>query len=379
MNLPVSRQVMYALAAPAAAVIFAVTLSSLVLIISGSNPVTAYGDMIESGTQLESIVDMFNRAVPLYLAGVAVAIGFKMNLFNIGVEGQYILAAFFGAAAGGAVDLPPFLHVVFIMVVSISVGAAWAGLAGLLKVHRGINEVISTIMLNFIAIGGLVAWLSVEWRDGDIATSSGTALIDDTGHMPNINWILEIFSRDIRAPRELSGMVFIAIAVGVLYHLFINRTRMGFDLRASGLNPLAARAGGVPPARMIMMAMLLGGAVAGLVGMVDILSKAHRYDVNFTQAIGFNGIAVALLGRNNPVGIAVGALLWAFMDTASSVLQITGSATPEIVDIMKGIILLTAVISYEAVGRIRRREEAAAAAAVLQKRSEDKSTEEAAA
>lgn len=365
MNMSLGRRIVLASAAPTVAVVLALALSSLVLIISGSNPITAYGEMLEHGSKLETIVDMLNRATPLYLSGIAVAIGFKMNLFNIGIEGQYILAAFFAAAAGGAVDLPPFIHVVFVLLVAMTVGALWSGLAGTLKVHRGINEVISTIMLNFIAIGGIVAALIVPWRDGDVATSSGTKVIADTGHMPNLNGVLEIFTREIGKGRELTGMLIIAIAVGVLYHLFISRTRMGFDLRASGYNPFAARASGVPPDRMIMVAMVGGGAIAGLVGMVDILSKAHRYDVNFTPQHGFNGIAVALLGRNHPGGIVVGALLWAFMDASSSVLQITGSATPEIVDIMKGIILITAVVSFETVTRIRQREETAAAAAEL--------------
>ncbi len=365
MNVSLSRRILLAAAAPTVAVVFAIAFSSLVLIISGSNPVDAYTEMLENGTRLETIVDMFNRATPLYLSGIAVAIGFKMNLFNIGIEGQYILAAFFAAAAGGAVDLPPVIHVIFILLVAMTVGALWSGLAGALKVHRGINEVISTIMLNFIAIGGIVAALIVPWRDGDVATSSGTKLIKESGQMPNINWLVEIFTRDIGKGRQLTGMLLIAVLVGVGYHLFISRTRMGFDLRASGYNPFAARAGGVPPDRMIMVAMVGGGAIAGLVGMVDVLSKSNRYDVNFTPGLGFNGIAVALLGRNHPGGIAIGALLWAFMDASSSVLQISGSATPEIVDIMKGIILITAVVSYETVTRIKEREETAAAAAAL--------------
>ncbi len=152
-------------------------------------------------------------------------------------------------------------------------------------------------------------------------------------------------------------MVVIAIIVGITYHLFVNRSRLGYDLRASGVNPLAARAGGVPPKRMIMIAMLASGCVAGLVGMVDILSRNHRYDQNFTPGLGFAGIAVALLGRNNPGGIAFAALLFAFLDASSSILQITGSASKEIVVIMQGVILLAAVVAYEYVNRIREREE----------------------
>ncbi len=173
-----------------------------------------------------------------------------------------------------------------------------------------------------------------------VAPTRARRLIDESGHIFDLNSIVEIFTRDILRGRELSGVLLIAVIVGVWYHLFINRSRFGFDLRASGLNPFAARAGGVPPKRMIMIAMLLSGAVAGLVGMVDILSRNHRYDQNFTPGLGFAGIAVALLGRNNPVGMAVGAMLFAFLDASSSILQITGSASREIITIMQGVILL---------------------------------------
>ncbi|MEM1335666.1 MAG: ABC transporter permease, partial [Actinomycetota bacterium] len=140
-----------------------------------------------------------------------------------------------------------------------------------------------------------------------------------------------------------------------------------FDFRASGYNPLAARAGGVPPKKMILYAMLLSGACAGLVGMVEILSEAHKYDQGFVTGLGFLGIAVALLGRNSPGGIAVAALLFGFLDSSSGILQITGSATPEIVRIMQGIIVLAAVVAYEVVNRIRVRDEASAAAAATER------------
>lgn len=363
MNNPRLRRILLSIGAPVAAVFFAVLLSSLVLLVSGKNPFAAYFDMLENASRLETFVDILNTATPLYISGIAAAIGFRMNLFNIGVEGQYLMASFFAAAAGGYfAGLPAPLHVALILFVAMFVGSAWAGLAGALKVTRGINEVISTIMLNFIAVGGIIAWLIREWADDTGATNSGTTPIDESGHLPNLNGVLEIFTRDITKGRELTSVLLIAVLVGVGYHLFINRTRVGFDFRASGFNPLAARAGGVPPKRMVMYAMLLSGAIAGLVGMVEILSERFKYDQSFIQGLGFNGIAVALLGRNNPAGVAVGALLFGFLNSSSGILQITGNATPEIVEIMKGIIVLSAVVAYEVVRRIRERDEAQSAA-----------------
>ena len=356
------RSIALALAAPTAALVFAVIASSIFLLIAGSNPINAYADMIEYGSQLEIQVDILNRATPLYISGVAAAIGFKMNLFNIGVEGQYRLAALFAAYIGALVTLPPVFHIGLMLLVAMVVGGAYSGIAGVLKVTRGINEVISTIMLNAIAISGLIAFLVKEWQAGgeiqiDSATRVGTDQIPESGIMPNINSWLEIFTREIGKGKELTGFLLVAVAIGIIYHVVINRTRFGFDLRASGINPFAARSGGVKDKRMVLGAMVLSGMAAGLVGMAEV-AKLGSYNPNFVSGLGFAGIGVALLGRNHPGGIAIGAIVFAFLDISSGVLQITGSASREIVYIMQGIILLAAVISYEIVQRYRLREEA---------------------
>ena len=152
------RRLLMSMTAPVVAVVFAVTLSSAVLVVAGTNPLEAWREMLAYGTRLETLVATANRATPLYLAGIAVAIGFRMNLFNIGVEGQYVLAALLAASVGAAVDLPPVLHVLLIMGVAMSVGSLYAGVAGYLKVTRGVHEVISTIMLNAVALS-LVGYL----------------------------------------------------------------------------------------------------------------------------------------------------------------------------------------------------------------------------
>ena len=363
------RSIALALAAPTAALVFAVIASSIFLLIAGSNPINAYADMIEYGSQLEIQVDILNRATPLYISGVAAAIGFKMNLFNIGVEGQYRLAALFAAYIGALVTLPPVFHIGLMLLVAMVVGGAYSGIAGVLKVTRGVNEVISTIMLNAIAISGLIAFLVKEWQAGgeiqiDSATRVGTDQIPESGIMPNINSWLEIFTREIGKGKELTGFLLVAVAIGIIYHVVINRTRFGFDLRASGINPFAARSGGVKDKRMVLGAMVLSGMAAGLVGMAEV-AKLGSYNPNFVSGLGFAGIGVALLGRNHPGGIAIGAIVFAFLDISSGVLQITGSASREIVYIMQGIILLAAVISYEIVQRYRLREEAKQAGDVL--------------
>jgi ABC-type uncharacterized transport system permease subunit len=363
-----SRRILITLSAPVIALVVALAMSSVVLLLSGSNPLEAFADMLAHASRLETMVDILNRATPLYIAGVAVAIGFRMNLFNIGVEGQYLLAALVAAHVGALVNLPGPLRIVFILLVAMAVGAAYSGFAGVLKVTRGINEVISTIMLNAIAISGLVAYLIREWQAGGAIQGGvgrvGTTPIPESGLIPNLNAVLETFTREVGQGKQLTGVLVIAILVGVGYHILVNRTRFGFDLRASGINPFAAQVGGVPAKRMVVSAMVLSGAVAGLVGMAEI-NQVGFFPANPIKGLGFTGIAAALLGRNHPAGIILAALIFSFLDISSGVLQFTGAASREIVVIMQGVIILAAVIAYEVASRARERQEAKSAAEAL--------------
>jgi simple sugar transport system permease protein len=249
----VPRKAALAAAAPLMALVFAIIASSIVLLLAGSNPLKAYGDMINNASKLETQIDILNRATPLFLSGIAAAIGFRMNLFNIGVEGQYLLAALVAAEVGGVIHLPAPIHVTVIFLVAMSVGAGYAGIAGALKVTRGISEVISTIMLNAIAISGLIVAGLKAWQAGGAisgnVTRVGTTPIDKSGHIPTLNNLVEIFTRHIGRDRHLTGVFLVAVAVGIAYHVVVNRSRFGYDLRASGANPFAAQAGGVSPKR----------------------------------------------------------------------------------------------------------------------------------
>lgn len=367
--MPLARRIMLSLAAPVTALVIAVVTSSVILLVAGSNPLDAFGDMFSHASKLETMVDILNRATPIYIAGVAAAIAFRMALFNIGVEGQFLLAFIVAAHLGSQVSLPAVIHVPFILLVAMAVGGAYAGFAGVLKVTRGVNEVISTLMLTYIVISGLSVWLLQEWQAGGsvgtgTTTRVGTTPIDDSGLIPGLNSVVEVITREIRQGKELTGVLVLAILVGIGYHVLINRTVFGYDLRATGMNPFAARTAGVPPKRMVVVAMILSGAVAGLVGMTQLMQLGY-YPSDPIKGLGFLGIAAALLGRNHPAGIAVAALIFAFLDVSAGVLQFTGAASREIVVIMQGVIILAAVIAYEMAHRAREREEARSAASAL--------------
>ncbi|MGC5013688.1 ABC transporter permease [Streptosporangium sp. DT93] len=341
----VSPAGLLSLVAPVTAIVFAALVTMVILALTGAPPVDTLVVMGEYAIRPRSIVLTLNSATTYYLSALAVAIGFKMNLFNIGVDGQYRLAALTAAAVGGAVALPAPLHVALIIFVAVLVGAGWAAIAGLLKVRRGVSEVISTIMLNAIATA-LGSWLLNKERlavEVGGSNNIGTKPIPPSGQVPG----LAIVSG---TQTKVFGLILLSIAMGVLFHVVINRTRFGFDLRATGRSESAAVASGVNVKRMILVSMVLSGAVAGLVGMPQLLGASYSYSLDFPTGLGFTGIAIALLGRNHPVGIAFGALLWAFLDTSAGILQIK-KISPDIVTIMQGVIVLSVIIAYELVHR----------------------------
>ncbi|MEW6058819.1 MAG: ABC transporter permease [Actinomycetota bacterium] len=349
---------------PASAIVLAFAVSSIALLAIGESPISAFRSMFEYGSQQNSLVSMVNRAVPLYVAGLAVAIGFKMNLFNIGVEGQYRIAALLAAAAGAAVTLPAPLHIVFIMLVAMAAGAAWAGIAGVLKVKRGVHEVVSTIMLNSIATGIGAYLLANYLRKPRLPHELiiQTRQIPPSGQLPPLAVI---------GGENLRSFVLIAAVLGFLVYVLIWRTRFGFDLRASGINPDAARVSGVSPNRMILTTMLISGAVAGLIGMSDLFGFFHAYTLDFPTGLGFDGIAVALVGLNHPVGVAAAAMVFGWVDRAAQILDLEG-IPKEVIIITKGVIILSVVVAYEVVRRLVQTQEVKAAAEETRRLEEQK-------
>ncbi len=363
------RRIGLSLLAPLAAFLIAVGISSLALWASGNDPWTAWSEMLSYANDTRRMISIVNRAVPLYLSALAVGFAFKMNLFNIGVEGQYQLAAVLAASAGAAIELPAPLHVLFILVIAMGVGAGWAGIAGVLKAYRGVHEVISTIMLNAIVTTGLLAYLLGSYlRDESETSIIKTPPISDSGLMPSLNSWLDRVGVDVPQGSDLQGFVLVAMLVGLAFYVIVWRTRFGYDLRASGVNPWAAQASGVHPKGMIIRTMLVSGALAGLVGMPQLLGFFGQYHQDFPSGLGFAGIAVALLGRNNPFGMAIGALLFGFLSASAQILDLN-DIPKEIVDIMQATILLSVVVSYEVVRRMVAASEIRAAAEATEGRA----------
>ena len=345
---PTRQQVLATLSAPAAALGLAIVVTALALLAGGHNPFVAFGKMAHYLGSVDSVVVVINKSLPLFVAGLAVAIGFKTNLFNIGAEGQYRLAVIVAGACGAAIPGPGWWRILVTMVIAVVVGALWSGIAGVLKAYRNVNEVIATIMLNGVVaslIGMLLKWRLIAKVEGNQRV---TKLFPKSAFFPE--WTIK--------GSNLHLWVIIAVILGFAWHYLVNRSRFGFDLRASGLNPGAARSSGVDPKRMIITTMLISGGLAGLIGMPVLLHDTHKVTLEFPSGYGFAGIAIALVGRQKVGGIAIAALLFAAIARMSQVLPDPPLQAPkEIGTIMQGTMILAAVIAYEVV---RRRAEAAA-------------------
>ncbi|MGW5367508.1 ABC transporter permease [Streptomyces sp. NPDC004009] len=337
------ERLLLGIAAPLLAIVAALVVTTLVILATGKNPGDAFSDMVTYGFASDSQVYILNKATTYYLAGVAVAIGFRMNLFNIGVDGQYRLAAFIAAVLGGALTVPGWIAIPLIIVCAMATGALWAAIAGVLKVTRGVSEVISTIMLNSIATA-IIAYLLQPGKLGQL-DQAGTLV--STKPLPSSSYF---FSIDAGPAGVLWGFIVIAVVVGVGYWFVLGRTRFGFDLRTVGQSDTAAAASGVGVKKMVATSMIISGAVAGLIGMPTLLNDSHQFSNDFPAGIGFTGIAIALLGRNSPIGIALGALLWGFLERTTNHLEFQGY-DKEILGVIQGVIVLCVVIAYEVVRR----------------------------
>jgi general nucleoside transport system permease protein len=316
--------------APFITLMFAFLIGGLVVAITGHNPFTTY-KAIFNGTGLNYFLPGADRDIaalnlqqtliqttPLILTGLAVAFAFRCGLFNIGGQGQYIIGSILAVWVGSSFEgMPRLLHILLCILAGLFGGAVWAGIAGALKAYVGTNEVISTIMLNWIAL-----WIGV-W-----VFNLGSPLQNDNPaqrDVPVSNDIvagakLPVFWGD----PELQGLhigIFIALAGLLVFWVLLNRTTVGYEVRAVGFSPDAAAASGISVPRNYILVMAVCGAFAGLAGTVDLIGWQFRIATNDIQInqVAFFGIAVALLGRNTAIGVLFSALLFGGLITGTSV------------------------------------------------------------
>jgi general nucleoside transport system permease protein len=323
---------------PVIAVAAAFVVGSVFVLAIGDNPIETYGLLIGSALWWpDGIGYTLFLATPLIFTGLAVAVAFRAGLLNIGAEGQLYVAAFATAWVGIVfANLPAAILMPSCFVASIAAGAAWGAVPGILKARFGSHEVINTIMMNFIAVAMVSYLTQYHYRvPGDPILQS--APISPNAYIARFGQLIPGFPQ--RIPLNLAFVL--ALISCALVYVFLWRTKWGYELRATGSNPSAAEYGGISVGRQIVLAMAISGGLAGMVGINEVLGYRHRYYDGFSDNYGFTGIAVALLGRNHPVGVIFAALLFAILTRGGiPVDAFTRNVTKDIVQILQATIIL---------------------------------------
>lgn len=304
---------------PLIAVLAAFIVGGIIILLIGDNPFTTYSLLLANsfGSAKDIGYTLF-YATPLIFTGLAVAVAMRCGLLNIGAEGQLYMGSFATALTGivfggvvvknvdwSFVNLPPVLLVPLCILTAIIVGGLWGAIPGILKARFGSHEVINTIMLNFIAISLVSYFTQYHYKiAGDPILQ--TAPIGENAWVPQLNQFLPFIPKDV--PLNISFLF--ATLMCVLVYIFLWKTKWGYELRAVGENPSAAEYGGISPKKQIIIAMTLSGALAGMVAIGEVLGYRHNYYDGFSAEWGFLGIAVALLGRNHPLGVFIAAIFF---------------------------------------------------------------------
>lgn len=296
-------------------------------------PITAYRALIEgSFGSPAAIVSSLVASTPLVLGGLAVGLGFKAGLFNIGAQGQFLMGALGAVAAGGAVaTLPPVVAIPIALACGMLTGAAMGFIPGFLKAISGAHEVVTTIMLNYVAVSVLAAVVSGPLK----IPRSPSPVTRDVG-----NAAYPI----LLAPNGHLGILIALVAVAFIWWL-LYRTTLGFEIRTVGANPDAARYAGMRPRVLLVLTMSLSGLLAGTAGAGVVLGVTHLMTSSFGTTVGFDSIAVALLARSNPIGIPFAALLFGAMRAGAGLMQIQAGIPVELVDVVQATVLLFLVAS----------------------------------
>ncbi|ADK80311.1 ABC transporter permease [Sediminispirochaeta smaragdinae] len=318
---------------PLLAIFFALLFGGAAIYLLGFNPLAAYASLAKGSVgSIKAVTETIVKAVPLIFTGLGFAVAKRCGMINIGAEGQLYMGGLFATAVGVYWDfLPPGIHLLAALAAGVVGGGMWGALAGWFKVRFGASEIITTIMLNYIAslfISFLVTGPMKEPK-GEFPQSSQIA---HTAQLPRI----------LPGTRLHLGFIVALLALAFFYY-FLWKTASGYEMRVVGMNPEAARYAGMNTAKSSLLAMFMAGGFSGLAGATEILGVQFRLFQNFSPGYGFDGIAVALLGRNTPIGIFLSGLLFGMLRAGANMMQMLAKVPVSVISIMQAFVILFVV------------------------------------
>ncbi len=325
-----ASQALGELAVPILSVLTALALGAVVVWASRASPLRAYQGLLEGALgSPRGISETLVIATPYTLAGLAVALGFRCGLFNIGAEGQFYMGALFSVLVGfGVKGLPAVIHLPLAVLAGAFGGGLWGAIPGILKAKLGAHEVTNTIMMNYIAVKTIDYLVKNPFRD-TASTIPRTPYILASSALPRL----------VQGYRVHAGLVMALVAVFLVYW-FLWRTPLGFEIRTVGANPSAARYAGINVTQKFVLAMVLSGALAGLAGCSEVLGTNLNLPAAFISGYGFDSIAIALLAKSHPLAVFPAALLWAALRNGAGLMQVRAGISIDLINIVQALVIV---------------------------------------
>ena len=318
---------------PVVAVICSLIIGMFIIWAANKSPIEAYKALFFGAFgDLNALGNTLSRATPLIFTGLGVAIAFKCGLFNIGVEGQLLVGAMAAAIIGHYITfLPATLHLTVTLLGAIIAGSLWGLVPGVLKAYRGVHEVLISIMMNYIGIS-LISFVVEKLRQ------TGVPRTPDILKSAEFMRFSEMFRNSFGESTVSVGFV-LAVIASILIYILIEKTVLGYELRAVGTSPLAAENGGIKISKNILLVMIISGALAGLAGADRVLGEYHALISGVSSGLGFEGMAVSLLVNNNPIGIIFSGILFGALASGGLNMSLFAGVPQEIVSMIQAIII----------------------------------------
>ncbi len=313
-------------------------IGALIITLTGDNPLATYYQMISKALfDTTGLLRTFHVAAPLILTGLAIAISFKANIFNMGVEGQAVLGGFSAAIVGSYLHISnPTVHILVSMVVAIIIGMLTALIPAILKAYYNVNEIVVTLMLNYIIVELLTFLSEGVFKDPSPIGYVSTPKIQSTAMINKIGL------------GDLTVFTFVAIFIAVIVFILMKKTKLGYEINAIGYNQEFSEATGVSVRKKIIIIMLISGAISGIAGAGWMLSEKFRYSAQFSGSpgLGWDGMLISLLGGNSPVGVVIAAIFYSVLKVGMSKIELFTSVPKEIVSIIQALMVLLLAVKY---------------------------------